>query len=117
MFTQMRRRGVEKEILFLSEASAPRTPAPALVALIGQAPLWARELMDGTAASVTVLASRHGVNKGDVSRILSLAYLASDIVKAILDGSQPVDPTASQLKRRRQLPESWTEQRAILGFV
>ncbi len=72
--------------------------------------------MDGTAVSVTDLASRHGVNKGDVSRILPLAYLAPDIVKAILDGGQPVELTASRLKRLRHLPECWTEQRAMLGF-
>ncbi len=72
--------------------------------------------MDGTAVSVTDLASRQGVNKGDVSRILPLAYLAPDIVKAILDGSQPVELTASRLKRLRHLPESWVEQRAMLGF-
>ena len=117
IFTQIRRRGVEKKILLLSEVNAPRSPDPALIALVAQANTWAEELNDGRATSVTNLASRHGVNKGDVSRVMPLAYLAPDIVKAIQDGSQPIELTASRLKRLRYLAESWTEQRAMLGFA
>ena len=83
IFTQIRRRGVEKKILLLSEVNAPRSPDPALIALVAQANTWAEELNDGRATSVTNLASRHGVNKGDVSRVMPLAYLAPDIVNAI----------------------------------
>ena len=117
IFTQIRRRGVEKKILLLSEVNASREPDPALVALVAQAYVWAEELNDGRARSVTGLASQHGINKGDVSRILPLAYLAPDIVKAIQDGRQPVELTVSRLKRLKYLPESWVEQRAILGFA
>jgi len=45
-----------------------------------------------------------------------LAFLAPDIVEAILDGTQPVDLTAETLSRLPDLPVSWADQRALLGF-
>ncbi len=53
---------------------------------------------------------------GDVSRTLPLGLLAPDIVEAILAGRQPVELTAKRLKRIRDLPVSWAEQRRALGF-
>jgi hypothetical protein len=46
--------------------------------------------------------------------ILPLAFLAPEIVEAILDGRQPVD--LSVQKMLRSLPLSWAEQRKRLGF-
>ena len=43
--------------------------------------------------------------------------LAPDIVEAIFDGRQPVELTVARLKRVRDLPVSWTEQRQVLGFT
>jgi hypothetical protein len=51
-----------------------------------------------------------------VSRILPLAFLAPDIVEAILDGRQPPELTAARLKRMRDLPLDWQQQRRYLGF-
>jgi hypothetical protein len=48
---------------------------------------------------------------------LPLGLLAPDIVEAILDGRQPVELTVTRLKRVRDLPISWAEQRRILGFA
>ncbi len=67
------------------------------------------------ASSVGDLVTRHGVDQGDISRSLPLAFLAPDIVEAILQGRQPVEPTAARLKRTR-LPLSWAERRRLLGF-
>ena len=52
---------------------------------------------------------------GDVSRSLQLAFLAPDLVEAILDGTQPVALTPERLKRALELPLLWHEQRAMLG--
>jgi hypothetical protein len=46
---------------------------------------------------------------------LPLAFLAPDIVEAILQGRQPVELTVLRLKRIG-LPLSWVEQRRLLGF-
>ena len=53
---------------------------------------------------------------GDVSRALQLAFLAPELVEAILDGAQPVALTPERLKRARELPLLWDEPRAMLSF-
>ena len=65
--------------------------------------------------SLSAIARRAGVHVGDVSRSLQLAFLAPDLVEAILDGTQPVALTPERLKRARELPLLWEEQRAMLG--
>jgi hypothetical protein len=62
------------------------------------------------------LARQHQVDQGDVSRILPLAFLAPDIVEAILAGRQPVELTVSGLKRGPELPASWAKQRQMPGL-
>ena len=47
---------------------------------------------------------------------VDLAFLAPEIVEAILAGTQPVDLTAEALTKRTDLPLSWAEQKALLGF-
>ncbi len=114
---QFRRRGVEAKLLLLDTADQPRPPDPTLIMLLAQAHRWADELKSGAANSVKELAERHDTDKGDVSRVLPLAYLAPDIVTAILEGRQPVELTASRLKRLGTVPPKWVDQRALLGFV
>ena len=52
-----------------------------------------------------------------VERTARLAYLAPDIVRAIVDGRQPRSLNARTLARLGSLPLSWSEQRAMLGFA
>jgi len=48
--------------------------------------------------------------------VLPLAFLAPDIVEAILTGAQPADLTATKLVRRIDLALDWTVQKRQLGF-
>jgi hypothetical protein len=98
------------------DRTSPSVPDHRLTALVAQARSWFAELESCAVRSVHDLASRHRIDRGDVSRILPLAFLAPDIVQAILDGHQPVDLTTARLKRLRDLPASWTRQRRLLGF-
>jgi site-specific DNA recombinase len=50
-------------------------------------------------------------------RIARLAYLAPDIIAAIIDGQQPPRLTARDLAKAASLPLSWIEQRRALGFA
>ncbi len=51
-----------------------------------------------------------------IERTARLAYLAPDIIRAILDGRQPRRVTARLLSRIGALPLSWAKQRTMLGF-
>ena len=63
------------------------------------------------------IAREVGLDDGEISRILPLAFLAPDIIAAILSGRQPVELTATRLKRLKPLPLLWADQRKILGFA
>jgi hypothetical protein len=84
--------------------------------LIADAHRWIDDLAAGRASSVRDLARRNGRDAGEVSRILPLAFLAPDIVEAILEGRQPIDLTLRKLKRIGILPCRWDDQRLRLGF-
>ena len=111
-----KRRGVETKIV-LPQAGVPRkAPDKKLIQAVALGHEWFAEIKHGEMRSVSELAERHGVNQSDVSRVIPLGLLAPDIVNAILDGRQPVELTAAQLKRIGDLPTSWQAQRRLLGF-
>ncbi len=112
---RFRRRGAEMKLVMTDERASTTNPDARLIATVAQAHRWSEELRTGVASSVGDLVTRHGVDQGDVSRCLPLAYLAPDIVEAILQGRQPVELTVLRLKRIG-LPLSWAEQRRLLGF-
>jgi site-specific DNA recombinase len=112
----LKRRGVETKLIIGGHSSPPSDPDPVLINAIRSAAKWFEELRNGSAASVGDLAKRHRIHQGDVSRILPIAFLAPDIVEAILNGQHPVELTAARLKRTR-LPLDWAEQRRLLGFA
>jgi site-specific DNA recombinase len=51
-----------------------------------------------------------------IGRRIRLAFLAPDIVEAILEGRQPADLNLTRLKQLGQLPLAWADQRSLLGF-
>jgi len=44
------------------------------------------------------------------------AFLAPDIIRAIMNGTQPIHLTGDYLKRHAPLPLDWEDQRKLLGF-
>jgi hypothetical protein len=60
------------------------------------------------------IANAYGISGQHVARLLPLAWLAPDIVEAILDGRQPKALTVKRLLAK--LPMDWADQRRALGF-
>ena len=89
-------------------------PDANLIAAIASARNWFDVLQSGSAASVLELAARHKVDRSHISRTLPLAFLAPDIVKAIIDGRNDPGLTLSRIKCLK-LPASWRVQRELLG--
>jgi site-specific DNA recombinase len=112
----LQRRGPELRLV-LGGAAAPATkPDPTLLRTLADARRRAAVYFDpDSSLTVSDIASRDGADVGDVSRSLQLAFLAPDLVEAILDGAQPAPLTAERLKRLGDLPLLWEEQRSRLA--
>lgn len=110
-----RQRGVESKII-LQASTPPLASDENLIALVGRTRQWFDWIVKGEVATIREIAQKEGVDEGDVSRFMPLAFLAPDIVDAILAGRQPLELTAERLKRLQFLPHSWEDQRHALGF-
>jgi hypothetical protein len=111
----LRRRGHETRLAIGGEALRPIVDQR-LVDTVTLAHRWLSRLTT-VDTTISALASAEGVDDGEISRILPLAFLAPDVTEAILDGRQPVELTARHLKRLKPLPASWDDQRKLLGFT
>ncbi|MEI2679138.1 MAG: recombinase family protein [Burkholderiaceae bacterium] len=89
-----------------------------LVALISKAHDWFERLSSGRCDSVQAIAQEAQIASSSyVTRVIYLAFLAPDIVQAIVRGEQPVDLTADRLIRMGPLPVAWEDQRVLLGMA
>ena len=87
-----------------------------LIRNIAKAHQWLSQLTSGKADSVKQIAASENVDPSYVTRILNRAFLAPDIVRAILNGTQPAHFNLKFLKQFKSLPLDWQEQRQLLGF-
>ena len=64
------------------------------------------------------IARAEGVSAAYIYATLRLAWLAPDIIEAMVNGRQPSRLTATELFRLSgHLPLSWQQQRALIGFA
>jgi hypothetical protein len=107
----LKRRGIEAKLV--TGGIMVVEPDAKLIGAIASARAWFTQLQTGDAASVLELAARHDVDRSHSSRTLPLAFLAPDIVRAIIEGRIDSDLTLSRI-RRLKLPASWQAQRELL---
>jgi hypothetical protein len=114
----LRRAGREIALVVGAEPGAPPGPDPALLKLALKARALWNTLLRGGVAGLGELAVREGMSGSYATRLVRLAFLAPDLLAAILDGRQPEGLTAARLLQecRRGLPPDWREQRALFGF-
>jgi hypothetical protein len=110
----LRRAGKEMALLVGSTANGSD---PSLVRLIAKAWALREALVSSTAPSLTAFAADRGVSQSYATRLVRLAWLAPDIVEAILGGCQPANLTASRLMQDTHIPTDWRDQRRALGFI
>ena len=77
---------------------------------------WLAKLTSGEVKSIGELASQIGVTNTAVGNMINRAFLAPDIIRAIMNGTQPIHLTGDFLKNHTPLPLCWEEQRTLLGF-
>jgi DNA invertase Pin-like site-specific DNA recombinase len=92
----------------------PGRPVQSLIRAISRVHHWQEEILAGRFKGRHSIAQITGLEERYAGRILQCAFLAPDIVEAILDGHQPADLTIQKLVRG--VPLDWAEQRKRLGF-
>jgi DNA invertase Pin-like site-specific DNA recombinase len=90
-------------------------PVPSLLKALARGRQWYEWIVAGEVSGRRSIAQKVGFDERHVAQILECAFLAPDIVGAILDGRQPSDLTWRRLTRH--LPLNWVEQRKRLGFA
>jgi len=76
--------------------------------------VWLDQLVQGDVPHLAAIAARENRSERSVRMILSLAFLAPDIVKAAIEGTLPRRTGLSTLT---DLPMDWAEQRKIVGLA
>jgi site-specific DNA recombinase len=108
---RFRRRGVEAKLVVLSRHPAASEPDTNLIKALARAHEWWGSIARGEARGIGDIARAKGFNRAYVTRFLSLAFLAPEITKAILEGRQPTELTAKQLIRSAlRIPLLWADQ-------
>jgi DNA invertase Pin-like site-specific DNA recombinase len=112
---QPHRRGGELYLVTAKSSSSDGTPVPCLVKAIARARDWYEHIIRGELRYRRSVAKMSGLDDRYVSRILRCAFLAPNIVDAILEGRQPPSVTVRDLVS--VLPSDWAAQRQQLGFA
>jgi site-specific DNA recombinase len=97
-----------------SSELTPAQPRSALVKAVVRAHSWYERVLKGQALGQRSLARGTDLTERYVGKVFACAFLAPDIVEAILQGCQPRDLTFDKLTRN--VPLSWVEQRKQFGF-
>ena len=109
---RVRRWGGEMRLVLNPDSQKPEPVTPIVRAIV-RAYKWRGGVLAG---DQVLIEKGFGRNGEYLRRVLSCAFLAPDIVEAILDGRLPADLSVKKLSRRR-LPLDWAEQRIQLGFA
>ena len=112
----MVKRGRAARLIITNDDGQLAAKNQALIKLVARAHHRFELLASGSARSPGEIAAQEKTDPSELSRTLQLAGLAPDIVQAILQGKQPSDLTVTKLKKLKNLPLCWQEQRELLGF-
>lgn len=102
----VRRRGQELRLVFPPQNVGQAAPDNKLIEIVVDAYRARDRLINGTG----------NADDAALRRKARFAWLAPDIVIAIMEGRQPINLTARSLQRAGALPLSWKQQRIALGF-
>ena len=111
----IRKRGVETRIVVRTENLVSRRMDEPLVRSVAKGYAWLQELKSDSRATLSAIAAREGVKRRHIARLIDLAFLAPDIVEAILSGSQPIDLSTDRLLKGTEIELAWPDQRRQLG--
>jgi site-specific DNA recombinase len=110
-----KRYGGEIHLVVPPHSSAPVShPRPALIKAVARAHDWYEKILQSKVTDMRSLARETGLTPRYVRNVFACAFLAPDIVEAILEGRQPLTLKFEHLYKN--IPQSWDEQRHHFGF-
>jgi len=111
---RLKRCGGEMRLVLSRDSAEPEMVTPIVKAVV-RAHRWREGILAGDISIPTPVKKRFDIRGEYLRRVLGCAFLAPDILEAMLDGHQPANLTLKKLTRRR-LPLDWAEQRVQFGF-
>lgn len=110
-----KRYGGEIHLIVPPNSNPPvRHPRPALIKAVARGHAWYEKVLNGEVTDMRCLARETGLTPHYVRNVFACAFLAPDIVEAILEGRQPLTLKFEHLYQN--IPLSWAEQRQQFGF-
>ena len=106
--------GKQVKLILGSCIDEPREANAKLVEMIAKPRRWYEGLTSGTYPTLRAISNEENLDKSYVRRLLSLAFLAPDIVERILTGDHAATLTPERLRKACPLPIRWEDQRAML---
>ncbi len=94
---KLRRAGKGKRLVIENGAEAELNAG--LIAMIAEALAIRNQLLSGPDDSIEAMIERLGIARGRLTSLVRLSYLAPDIMRAILEGRQPIELTPTRLLR------------------
>lgn len=113
--TKIKRCGMALRLIVGNKAFNQK-PDNNLIQTIRNGQEWLGKLTSGQVKSIGELASELGMTNTAVTNMIHRAFLAPDIIRSIMKGTQPIQLTGDLLKRLTPLPLDWEDQRKLLGF-
>ena len=112
----LKRCGIEMRLIVQGDQhrAAHSKTITAMQKALRQALTWHAQLQSGEVRSIVAIARHAGCNNRYAGRILRLAFLAPDIMKAIISGKIHQDLTLARLISG--IPLDWDQQRVLFGF-
>lgn len=114
---QIQRCGYAKRLIITDESKQQTFKDQNLICHISQAYQWLTLITSGKVQSIKEVAEAEQLDQSHVTRMINKAFLAPDIIRSILNGTQPPHLTLKHLKQNRALPNDWNSQRSLLGFA
>lgn len=86
-----------------------------IIKALAKAYKWRVMLEDNEISSLAEISRKEKVTGAYVSRVFNLNFIAPEIVKRILEGTQPRDLKLKDMIIGK-VPDSWQEQKEMWGF-
>jgi site-specific DNA recombinase len=114
---QLQRCGYAMRLIIIDESKHQTFIDQNLIGHLSQAYQWLTLITSGKVQSIKAIAEAEQLDQSHVTRMINKAFLAPDIISAILTGTQPPHLTLKYLKQFRALPNDWKSQKSLLGFT